>query len=117
MPRKAKRNNDDLEVSIAKVTLGPAVLAQAGATNELLAKTVETAQPFLTIWIKIKNAQLAGSTEYHGWISQPADGPDAPNSSMIRAQALAQMPMEKGMVILNGHPSGMSPPATRCKTP
>jgi hypothetical protein len=100
------QNNDDLEVSIAKVTLGPAVLAQAGATNELLAQTRETAQPFLTIWIKIKNAQLAGATEYHGWISQPADGPDAPKLVDDQGKALTQMPMEKGMVILNGHPSG-----------
>jgi hypothetical protein len=99
------QNNDDLEVSVSKVTLGPAVLTQAGAANELLSQNRETAAPYLTIWLKIKNAQLAGSTEYHGWIAQPADGPDAPKLVDDHGHVLGQMPMEKGMMILNGHPS------------
>ena len=100
---------------MAKVTLGPAVLAQAGATNELLAKRVETAQPFLTIWMKIKNAQLAGSTDIMAGSASPRMVPMLRNSSMIKDGRWPRCRWKREWSFLTAIPRRRSPRGTRCE--
>jgi hypothetical protein len=95
-----------VQVTVDHVTFGPVVLTESGVNNELLTQQQETSLPYLVVWLKIKNTQLATPASYKGWINDPKKSPDAPRLVDDSGNALSPMPEVKGGMIIQGtHPT------------
>ena len=101
------QGNDDVQVTVDHVTFGPVVLTEAGVNNELLTQQEETSLPYLVVWLKIKNTQLATPASYKGWINDPKQkSPDAPRLVDDSGNVVAPMPeVKSGKIILGSHPA------------